>query len=314
MFSTQTGKVVITTGRFNIALFFLLACLWSGSFIGIKVVVTAWPPLFGAAVRVAIALISIAGLVIVLRKKVAVPFSLRWKLWLVGLAAQAIPFTFLFWGERFVSPGLAGILNATVPIWTFVFALLFMRDIVTFSVLKVVGLLIGMLGITSIFWPLITFDHSINMLLGAGAIVIMAMSYASGNILNQYLFKGKMKIDFFTNLYHQHCGSVMFLIAVSAIFESWPSLSVLSESPAPWMACLYLGVCATALAFVIYYHLIREWDAVRASSVLYIVPVLTLLWDYLFFGNQPGHYELIGVAAILFGVVLIQLSRKRAIS
>lgn len=84
------------TPGINIAFFFLLACLWSGSFVGIKVVVATWPPIFGAAVRVGIALTSILVLLLAMRKKTNVQFSLRWKLWVIGLFAQAIPFTFLF--------------------------------------------------------------------------------------------------------------------------------------------------------------------------------------------------------------------------
>lgn len=294
--------------RINAILFLLLPCLWSGSFIGIKVVVATWPPIFGAAVRIAIALLSIAILVNVMRKKLHAPFSLVWKLWIIGLFAQGIPLAFLFWGERFVSPGLAGILNGTVPIWTYMFALIFMRELTSFSILKTLGLLIGMLGIVTIFWPLLTFNNSIMMVLGAVAILIMAMSYAICNLLNQYLFTGGIKVDFFTNIFHQFLGSVFFLVIVSLIIEKWPSIQYLKSTWQPWIACLYLGVCSSALAFIIYYHLIREWDAVRASTVLYVVPVLTLFWDYLFFNNQPGISEVIGVIAILLGVILIQLS------
>lgn len=297
--------------KFNVLLFLLLACLWSGSFIGIKEVVNVWPPLFGAAVRVGIALISFVVLMLVMRKKVRVEREIRWKLWIIGVFAQGLPFTFLFWGERFVSPGLAGILNGTVPIWTFVFALIFMPQLTQYSLLKTLGLLIGMVGIIVIFWPLLTFEYSLNMVLGAGAILIMAMSYATGNLLNQYLFKGGLKVDFLANIFHQHCGSLTFLILVSLIFEKWPNVHYLQQSYSPWLACLYLGICATALAFVLYYHLIRVWDAIRASSVLYIVPVLTLVWDYLFFGNSPQNSEIFGVAAILLGVVFIQLASMK---
>lgn len=301
----------MNTPKINIGLFFLLACLWSGSFVGIKIVVATWPPVFGAAVRVGIALLSIMILLLAMHKKPFVQLSLRWKFWVLGIFSQAIPFTFLFWGERFVSPGLAGIINGTVPIWTFAFALIFMRELADFSILKTLGLLIGLSGITIVFWPLLTFEYSLNMILGAGAIVVMAMSYAIGGLLNQRLFKSGIKVDFFTNLYHQHWGSLIFLVLVSGVFEKWPSIQYLATDYTPWLSCLYLGVCATALAFAIFYHLIREWDAVRATTVLYVVPVLALVWDYVFFHDPADSNEIIGVAVILSGVVLIQLSALR---
>lgn len=293
--------------RINALCFLTLACLWSGSFIGIKVVVDSWPPLFGAAMRVGIALLAITIIIKVLRKKVKVPFALRWKIWCIGLFAQGIPFSFLFWGERIISPGLAGILNGTVSIWTFVLSLIFFPTLTQFSFLKSIGLLIGLFGVAIIFWPILAFDTNLMTLAGTVAILMMAISYAVGNLLNQHFLQGKTRLDFYTNIYHQHCASLVFLIIISSIFEAWPTLGDL-KIYAPWLASVYLGVFSTALAFVMYYHLIREWDGIRASTVMYIVPALTLLWDDLFFGNEPGLAELIGVATVLCGVVLIQLS------
>jgi drug/metabolite transporter (DMT)-like permease len=76
------------------------------------------------------------------------------------------------------------------------------------------------------------------------------------------------------------------------------------------LASVYLGVVSTAIAFLMYYHLIREWGVVRASSVTYIAPIIALFWDFVFFRNEPGLFEGIGITAILCGVVLIQLTKK----
>ncbi len=294
--------------QINFILFILLACLWSGSFIAIKVVVEVWPPLFGAAIRVGLAFLSLLIVAALMGKKISLPFSLGWKTWGIGLFAQGIPFLFLFWGERSISPGLAGILNGTMPIWTFILALIFLPKAKNFSIFKIVGLLVGLLGVILIFWPILTFDRNINTLLGASAILVMALSYSISNLLNEIFLKGRTQIDFFANIFNQLCGSLTFLILFSFFFEKWPDGKILFNSSLPWLASLYLGLLATALAFLIYYHLIREWDGVRASTVTYLVPILALLWDYLFFNNEPGRYEILAVIAILTGVILIQFS------
>jgi drug/metabolite transporter (DMT)-like permease len=297
--------------KINLALFCLLACFWSGSFIGIKAVVTYWPPLFGAMVRVGIALLCLVSFKLLYQKSTAIAFNIRWKIWTVGLFAQAIPFSFLFWGEHFISPGLAGILNATVSIWTFILSIIFLPQFNFYSPRKLLGLLIALSGIITIFYPLITFDNSSATLLGASAVIMMAISYATGGLLNQYYLSGNNKIDFFTNLYHQHWGSAGFLCLISLTLNQWPSTDILAAHAAPWLASLYLGVCSTAIAYLIFYHLIREWDALRASTVMYIVPILTLGWDYLFYDNKPSFSEFIGILIILTGVLLIQLRRVR---
>lgn len=297
---------MLNLSRINFLLFILLGCFWSGSFIGIKEVIQAWPPIFGAAMRVGIALVSIMLLLLIMRKKIDVPYSLRLKIGLIGLFSQAIPFSFLFWGEQLVSPGLAGILNGTTPLWTFIFALIFLPRLTSVALNNVLGLIIGLLGMIIIFWSILSFEKNTSTFLGAGAVMIMAMSYAVGGLLNQYFLKGE-RIEFFTNVYYQHWASVIFLIISSLIFEKWPGAHYLFSTYRPWLASAYLGICSTAIAYVIYYHLIREWDALRASTVLYFLPVLTLVWDYLFFDNKPGIYEVVGVFGILVGVILIQL-------
>ncbi|MBA2710931.1 MAG: DMT family transporter [Tatlockia sp.] len=294
--------------QMNFILFLVLASLWSGSFIAIKVVVEVWPPLFGAAVRVGVAWLSLSILAAIMGSKTSLPFAIRWKTWVIGLFAQGIPFVFLYWGERSISAGLAGILNGTMPIWTFMLALFFLPKTTTLSRFKLLGLLIGLLGVIMIFWPIMTFDKNINTLLGISAILVMSFSYAISNILNEVFLKGQVKIDFLANIYHQHCSSLTFLLLASLIFETWPNHMHLFTSSAPWLATLYLGLLATAFGFLIYYHLIREWDGVRASTVTYIVPILALIWDYLFFHNKPGIYEMIAVVAILSGVILIQFT------
>lgn len=304
----------------NVVLFLMLACLWSGSFIGIKATVSVWPPLFSAGIRVGIAFICLIILRTLLHKTTKAPYSLCWKIWMIGLFSQGIPFAFLFWGEQLVSPGLAGIINGTVPIWTFILGLALFPKLNRFSVLTLSGLLIGVTGVIIIFWPILSFERTAATAWGASSILIMALSYAIGNLLNQHFLAGKYRIDFFTNIFHQHFASFIFLTILSISFESWPSFATLSSSSTAWIASLYLGIFSTALAWMIYYHLIRAWDGLRASTVMYIVPGLTLFWDYAFYKNAPHITEIFGVITILCGVILIQalnfrnllLKKKRA--
>ena len=72
----------------NYCWFFLLAALWSGSFVGIKAVVLHVPPFFGAMLRVGLALIFLSLIFYFLKKSVTVPFNLRWRIWIIGLFAQ----------------------------------------------------------------------------------------------------------------------------------------------------------------------------------------------------------------------------------
>ncbi|MGC1854201.1 MAG: DMT family transporter [Candidatus Aquirickettsiella sp.] len=293
----------------NYLWFFLLAAFWSGSFVAIKAVVLHVPPFFGAMLRVGLALIFLSLIFCFLKKSVAVPFNLRWRIWIIGLFAQGFPFFFLFYGEQHISAGLTGILNGTVPIWTLVFSLISPKTR-NFSFLKCIGLFTGLLGICIIFWPLLNFNSAHSALLGTISVLLMAISYSIGNLLNQHMLSGQTKLDFYANIYQQHWASLIFLMLTSLLFEHWPSSSLLLHTPIIWVASIYMGLFSTAIAWIIYYYLIREWDAVRASAVMYVVPIMAILWDFVFFHNRPQWTEGLGVIAILLGVILIQWPKK----
>ena len=91
--------------------------------------------------------------------------------------------------------------------------------------------------------------------------------------------------------------------------ETWPAWTSLLNTNILF-AFFYLGVIATAVAWMIYFYLIREWGAVRTASVMYVVPILAMFWDFVFLHSIPSHSQLLGVAAILIGVTLVQWTRK----
>ena len=265
------------------------------------------PPVFSAMMRVFISLVCLA-IFFAWRGKT---FFLRspkvWRLWVAGLFTQALPFAFLFFGEKFIAPALASILNSTVSLWALLLGTFLFRDFAQWTPMKVAGLLLGFAGIVLIFVPLL--NQGENSVIGIVSVLGMAISYAVGGLINQHVIFKKMTVTFETNLFQQNLSSVLILAAISLSLESWPAVhSVLNLKV--MLAFLYLGVIATAVAWMIYFYLIREWGAVRASSVMYIVPVLAILWDLLFLHLTPTRDELIGTLAILIGVTLIQWMRK----
>jgi drug/metabolite transporter (DMT)-like permease len=300
----------MTNKNINYLWFFLLASFWGGSFVAIKEAVNTVPPFFSAMLRVGLALFFLILILCLLKKNVSVPFAVRWRIWIMGLFSQGIPFFFLFWGEQYISSGLAGILNGTVPIWTLLFSLISPKTR-NFSLAKSLGLLTGLLGISIIFWPSLSFNNTQHYFLGTVSVLLMAISYSIGNLLNQRMLSGHIKLDFYANIYHQHWASLAFLTLTSLCFENWPNKTLLLHAPLLWTASIYMGLFSTALAWIIYYHLIREWDAVRASVVMYVVPIMAILWDYVFFHNHPLWTENLGVIIILLGIILIQLPRNK---
>jgi drug/metabolite transporter (DMT)-like permease len=288
----------------DVVLFGLLAAFWGGSFVAIKFAVEVFPPSFSAMLRVGLAYVALASYFRYEGRDLRAPFATRRKMWLAGLFAQGLPFALLFWGERRISPGLAGIINGTVPIWTFVLGLLAGAG-ERFSSRKSAGLALGFVGIAVICSPLLSFGGTRGEIAGTAAVFGMAVSYGVGTLLTRGLLSGGAKVDFRANIVNQLFASTLFLAAISFATDRWPSPALFFSSTAALVSIAYLGLFSTALAFLIYFHLIREWGAVRASAVTYVAPIIAVFWDYVFFRNVPDRYEIVGVLAVLSGVVLL---------
>lgn len=288
----------------DVGLFALLAAFWGGSFVAIKFAVAVLPSGFAATLRVGVALACLTALFKKEGRDLRADFATRRRMWAAGVFAQGLPFALLFWGERRIAPGLAGIVNGTVPLWTFALGAIAGRER-DLAPRRLGGLLLGFAGVAVICAPVLAFGGTRDEALGTAAVFGMAVSYGLGTLLTRAILSGEAKADFRANVYHQHCASLVFLAAWSLTTEPWPPVRLLASSPAALVSVLYLGVCSTAAAFLIYFHLIREWGAVRASAVTYLVPILALFWDWVFFGGRPSVFETAGVAAVLGGVVLL---------
>ncbi len=295
-------------------LFLALALFWSFSFLAIRISIAFFSPVFGATLRVGVAFFALSVLFVFTKTSLTQPWRITLLLWLQGILGQAFPFLFLFWGEQYISPGLASILNATVPLWTLLISLLILRDKKSLTLKKILGLILGFTGIITIFAPMIltgTAKTSAMTLIGVLSLLAMAISYASAAILYQKLCQQKA-LEFKASVWHQHVGSFVFLLIFSFFTDSWPVASIWSTfSFDALLATIYLGLFSTALAYLIYSYLISQWGAVRAVSVVYVVPVFSVLWDFLFLHIHLRFYALTGMLIILLGVIFVQLPEDK---
>lgn len=295
----------------NIFYFLLLSTFWGGSFIAIGQVVDQLPPFFGALLRVAFALVFLILLFSLMGKKIIAPIRFVWMSWISGLFSIGIPFSLLFWGEQFIEPGLAAILNALVPIFTFVIAVSFTRHDEPFTWNKFAGVLLAFIGTLIIFYPKINLPGHTQELLGSLAVFCMSIAYAIGVILNRHIAK-KTSLSFHVNLVQQHVSSVVYLGIISYLFEPTPTLNNLMHLTII-IPVLYLAVFSTAIAFIIFFHLIKLWGSVKASMVTYVSPLMAIWLDYIFNHNIPNDFEIIGAVSILIGILLTQNILKQFI-
>lgn len=287
----------------HILYFILMSLFWGGSFLAIAIAVQHFPPFFAAFIRSFIAMSAIAIYLFWKRGKIQRP-----KVWLQsfgsGLFIMGIAWIFLFWGEKYVSPALAAILNGTVPIFTtLLFPLLTPQDKLSWN--KWAGVLMGFLGIVVIFAPEFSFGMSLH-LKGLLAVLMMAVCYAIGTLWTRRLSN---RVSNSTNLFYQCLGSATILLIASAIFEL-PYQS-LHWSGKALLALTYLGLFSSALSLLLFFVLVKEIGSVQASAVTYCPPLVAILLDVIFLKKWITWNQAIGAVIILGAVFLIHKTPAR---
>ncbi len=292
----------------NVLLFLGVACFWGGSFIAIQPLVHAMPPLMAGALRIGIGVAFLSLILPSLKIPFSVAKGLRLRVWVTGLVAFAIPFAFLFWGEQSISPGLAGILNGTVPIFVFLLGLAFTPGVEKVTLRKISGLLFGIVGVIAIFLPKVLESGADPSLAGTVAVTLMAVCYATSVLLNRVIFSNYPKLHPFTNLYQQLWAGFLGLLAISLLGEGWPRPENWRPLSTVVTAELYLGIGSTSIAFMMFYRLIKVWGPVRAATVTYVVPTMALVFDWVLNGSVPSPSEWLGVVCVTLGVVILNLN------
>jgi drug/metabolite transporter (DMT)-like permease len=295
----------------TVGLFFVLAIVWGSAFVGIEIIVHMIPPWFAAALRVGVASTTMFLLNKTQKRRMNLGAKNLLKVWAAGLVAIGIPFSFLFWSEQRVSGGLGGIINGTVPIWTsLIFVMLRRRRGEKGLDMQVIGgVLLGFVGLWLIFYPKLSIPTAGDELLGGIGLLGMAISYAIANVLNQKILTQTKGLHLETVIFHQHFVSFLYLLVLSALFESWPNLDrILSLKVL--LTIIYLGIFPSALAYVIYFHLLKKIGAIKTAAVTYAIPVVAILMDFLIQGHRLEISALLGVTVILIALSFIRSAKS----
>ncbi|HEX5405515.1 MAG TPA: EamA family transporter [Pseudonocardiaceae bacterium] len=286
----------------SVVRFGTLALVWGSSFLWIKMALGGLSPIQITLVRMALGAAVIIGLAIVTRTKLPADRGTWAKMLVPALFGTALPFTLFAVGERSVDSGVAGVLNATTPLWALLITLIIgpERDL---GAVRTIGLILGFAGTLLIFAPW----HAAGLASwGALACLLAAMSYAVSYAFIGRHLSGKMSP---VALSSSQLGGGVVLVAVALPFTG--GLETVRFGVAPLIAVSILGIAGTGIALVLNNRLIADEGVTTATSVGYLLPVVSVLLGALFLDEQLNVRILIGMVVVLVGVAL---SRRRAVS
>jgi drug/metabolite transporter (DMT)-like permease len=269
----------------------LLAALWGGSFLFLRIAAPALGPVWLIALRV-----SIAGLVLlplVARRGQLAELRRHWRaLLLVGCLNAAAPFTLLAYSALELTAGMTSILNATVPIFAALVGFLLYSD--PLDARRGSGILLGFLGVL-VLVGMPQGDVPLP-LLPVIAGLVAALSYVFAANLAKRRLVHIPGLVFVT-------GSQLGAAALMLPLLPWFVPQVM-PGPGVVASVLALAVVCTSLAFLIYFRLLREVGPVRTLTVTYLIPVFAVAWGALLLDESLTLSMLFGGVLVLLGVAL----------
>jgi drug/metabolite transporter (DMT)-like permease len=290
----------------NWLMFGTLGLIWGSSFLLIKIGLQELNALSLVSMRLGIAATAFVIALIVMGKRLPPDRKTRFYLAITGIINTAIPFLLITWGENTIDSGLASVLDATVPLFSIVIAHVALEDDKIHAG-KLMGLLTGFVGVVLLALRRVDPTHP-NSIEGQLAVLVAAIFYASGAV---FIRRNLRHVDTTVT-----AGSTMVVGAISVIAVTLLTVRPLPDIPAlqpgTLLAMLALGLTNTFIAYTLYFKLINNWGASRATMVTYVIPPVGLLLGALVAREPIDLQLLVGTTLIFGGIALANLRRPPA--
>ncbi|MEU2079629.1 DMT family transporter [Streptomyces sp. NPDC013489] len=281
--------------------FGVLALIWGFSFVFIKVGTEGFAPfqvtfgrlLFGTAV-LAVALVV---------KRDRLPRGARiWgHLTVAALLLNALPFSLFAYAELTIPSTLAGICNATTPLWGMLLSLVALSEDRPTRV-RAAGLGIGFVGVLTVLgaWQ----GFSGVDVTGTALALLASFSYAVGWIYVRRTLSGTGASNL--SLAGSQVGlATLQLAIVTPLFTSMPT----SVDVLPLLAVIALGALGTGYAMLLQYGVVAEVGPTTASMVTYFIPVIATAAGVALLDEQLTWNTPVGALIVLTGAALTQSRR-----
>ena len=279
-----------------LAEFVLLSALWGASFLFMRLGAAEFGALPTAGLRVSIASVFLLPLLLA-RGLWSTLVAHRGKLLVLGMLNSGLPFASISYALLSISTGLSSLLNATVPLFGALVAWVWLKD--RPHGLKIVGLLIGFVGVAMLAWGKASFKPDASGLSSGWAVVaclFACLCYGISASFTKRFFVGVPSLVIATG---SQIGAAVGLGLPA--FWLWPTQA---PSLKAWLALLAVGVLCTGIAYVLYFRLIDRIGAAGSLTVTFLIPVFAVIYGATFLGETVTSWMLLCGAVILCGTAL----------
>ncbi|MEM0978975.1 MAG: DMT family transporter [Cyanobacteria bacterium P01_H01_bin.58] len=276
----------------QIAELFLLAALWGGSFLFMRIAAPEFGPIWLIESRVLLAGVSLLPLL--LSQGLWPHLRSQWRpLLMVGILNSALPFSLLAFTSLFLPAGMTAILNGTAPFFGVAVAYVWLKEQLNLN--RVVGLLLGFTGVV-VLVGLRQSAITSEFLLAIAAGLCAALMYAIAAPFIRLNLTGVPSLVIATG---SQLGAAIFLIPLLPFTPPAQTPSGIAI-----LAVIAIALLSTSLAYILYFRLIQAVGSTRALTVTYLIPLFAILWGALVLQETITVSMVMGGSLILLGTAI----------
>lgn len=282
----------------------VVSFFWGTTYLAIRISVVDIPALFLVGVRQ-----FISGLIMVAYFKM---MGHQWpdRKSLINITIQGILFLcisngLMTWALQYVPSGLAAIIAALMPLFVVLFSVLLLR-FARFTKLMILGLIIGIGGIATIFYEHLASMLDAKFAFGIGLCLIATMSWSFGTV---YASKNKptTHILFGVGLQMLIAGVIMLLICL----VSGQYMNLADSHLSSLLSLIYLIVVGSVLTYSAYLFAVSKLPPTLVSIYAYINPLVAVILGWLILQEKMSINVLIGSLITVGGVYLVNREFKK---
>ncbi|HTO65130.1 MAG TPA: DMT family transporter [Bradyrhizobium sp.] len=283
----------------DFALLGVLSVLWGGSFFFNGLALRGFPPLTLVLLRVSLAALILLPLLRIYRIEFPAGPSGWAPFAAVALFNNVLPFCLIVIGQTFISSGLASILNATAPLFTVIVMAVSGEE--RLSPQRVAGVSIGLVGVI-----ILRGGFGLDLAgqgTGIALCLAAALSYGVAALLaRRHLAKSP---PLATATFQLMASTAMMAIIAGVVDRPW---QLALPGPTTWLAILGLAALSTALAYIVFFQILRRSGATNVMLVTLLIPLSAILLGALLLGETVSAREIIG-ACIIGSALLVMDGR-----
>jgi len=266
----------------------------------IKIGLKSLPPFLSLGIRFFVAFLFLFLYIRI--KKIEFPKGIRDHLFFLvfGMINFTGGYAFVYWAEQYIASGLTSVLFSIMPFYVLILSWrLLPQDRINWK--KFVGVCFGFVGLLVIFRDQLYLNSmDRNVIYGMVAVLIAPMFSATGTIMGK---KATIRMNPFVLNTLPLLYSSLFFLMLSLMVER--NTHPVFDASAIF-SIIYLGLLGTAVAFVMYFWMLKNTSAIMMSMITYVTPPLALIWGWVILDENISSLLVIGLLFIFSGIYMVR--------